>query len=65
MSVQKAKGGRKNRKWDRNKLYCAYYRSHNIREKNKLRRIRKHLVRFPNDGCAINVLDRLLKIVKG
>lgn len=37
------KTGKKNRKWNRNKLFCVRYSNENRRDKNKLRRINHHL----------------------
>ena len=39
MADQKSVGGKKNRKYGRNKTKCQLYRQHNVREWNKLRRI--------------------------
>lgn len=41
MSDATSKGGQKNRKYGRNKIKCARYRTHKIREKNKIKRILK------------------------
>lgn len=30
------------------------YKLENHYEKNKVRKLRKHLRKFPNDGCALN-----------
>lgn len=54
---QKAKKTKKQRKFGRNAIYCAHYLRTHIREKNKIKRLKKHLVRFPDDKCAINAMD--------
>jgi hypothetical protein len=54
---QKAKKGKKQRKWGRNKIYCSYYALTHKREKNKIKRLKKHLVRFPQDQCAIKAME--------
>ena len=54
---QKAKKGKKQRKQGRNKTYCQFYALTNRREKNKITRLKKHLVRFPADQCAIKAME--------
>lgn len=54
-----AKGGRKNRKHGRNKVWCKVYAAHSRREKNKALRLKKHLTRFPDDATAKAVLNSL------
>lgn len=39
MAKTKAKGGKKNRKHGRNKVFCAKYRAENREAKNKARNI--------------------------
>lgn len=39
---KKAKGGKKNRKWGRNKKFCERYRAENRREINKARKTVRH-----------------------
>jgi hypothetical protein len=63
--VQKAKQGKKQRKWDRNRNYCKAYRLSCRREHNKIRRIKKHLVRFPADQVARVAIDRAISIIRG
>lgn len=53
---RKAKSGKKNRKWGRNENSCARYRAGGQQEKNRVRRIRRHLKRFPNDRQALRAL---------
>lgn len=51
-----AKGGKKGRKIGRNKICCATYRAENRREKNRIRRIKRHVRKYPNDTQARNCL---------
>jgi len=51
-----AKATKKQRKWGRNALFCAAYRNRNQREKNKVIRLKKHLLRFSADTCAEKAL---------
>jgi len=44
------KGGKKNRKIDRNRKWCEAYKARHQREKNKVVKMRRHLVRFPMDA---------------
>lgn len=46
------KGGKKNRKYGRNKKFCERYRLEGRREKNRKIRLARHLKRFPDDGVA-------------
>lgn len=43
------KGGKKNRKWASNKEVCTRYRAEGRQEKNRARRIKRHLKQHPND----------------
>jgi len=43
MAGTKAKGSKKNRKFGRHKAHCARYKAEGRREKNKARKIKKHL----------------------
>lgn len=43
------KGGKKNRKWGGNKTACERYRLDGRQEKNRERRIKRHLKQHPND----------------
>ena len=47
-----AKDSKKHRKVGRNAIYCKAYANSNRREKNKLKKLAKHLARFTNDNCA-------------
>jgi hypothetical protein len=65
--VQKAKKTKKHRKHGRNKLSCQRYVSEKRREKNKVRRLKKHIKRYDtngNDKCAQECL-RHCKVVAG
>lgn len=42
------KGGKKNRKHGRNKAFCVQYRADNREERNRKRRIARHLRNHPN-----------------
>jgi hypothetical protein len=46
------KKGKKNRKFGRNSNFCLRYRNEDRRAKNKARRVRKHVAKFPNDKQA-------------
>jgi len=49
---KKAKKGKKQRKVGRNANFCKLYRLSHKRERNKLKRLEKHLRRFPDDISA-------------
>lgn len=48
----RAKKTKKNRKHGRNAHFCLQYRNRNREKLNKVIKLKKHLVRFPNDACA-------------
>jgi len=50
--------GKKNRKHGRNLKKCAAYKLARKREKSHIRRIEKHLARFPGDLEARVALER-------
>lgn len=56
------KTGKKNRKHGRNKLSCDNYRRSHRREKNKLRRLRRHLKAHSNDRMAVHCAANLEKV---
>ena len=62
---QKAKKSKKQRKHGRSKDYCKVYALTHRRERNKIARLRKHLVRFPDDTCARAAVDRAKSTVGG
>ncbi len=61
--MAKAGGGKKGRKLGRNASWCAAYKARSQREKNKLRRLRKHIERFPSDHCATGCAGRLKAVL--
>lgn len=64
MAKQKKQAkGKKNRKHGRNESYCAAYASNRRRDRNKLRRLNKHLRRFPGDGCAHEAVARIAPVL--
>jgi hypothetical protein len=56
-SGQAPKKGKKNRKHGRNKKVCEQYRREGRQEKNRKRRIRRHLKRHPDDRVALRALQ--------
>jgi len=46
------KGGKKNRKHGRNKKWCTLYEKLGTRQKNKAKRLARHLLRHPFDKQA-------------
>lgn len=68
MAVQpkkKPKKGKKQRKYGRNAAYCLFYRNSHRREHNKIKRLRKHLSRFPNDKVAAKAIEVCKAIITG
>ena len=63
--VQKAKKTKKQRKFGRNAQYCLFYKLSHRREHNKVRKLKKHLVRFPNDKCALAAVESCMLIIRG
>lgn len=59
MAGAKAKGGKKGRKIGRNAKYCERYRIEGREIKNKRRRLRRHLKRYPDDAQAMRALEAL------
>lgn len=59
----KAAGGKKNRKWGRNKVRCASYRAEHRRERNKAVRLIKHTASQPNDLIGADALKRCYVLV--
>lgn len=64
-AIQKAKTGKKQRKWGRSKPYCLAYQNSHRREHNKIRDLKKHLKRFPDDVCAAAAIETCLKVIRG
>lgn len=50
--LHKAKKSKKLRKVGRNANFCLRYKNSNRREKNKIKKLVKHLAKFANDNCA-------------
>lgn len=61
--MAKSQGKKGGRKIDRNTKWCEAYRKRNQRERNKLRRLRKHLVRFPKDRGALAIVERIIGLI--
>lgn len=59
MAKQTQKSGKKNRKYGRNKAFCLLYRSRQQRERNKGKRLVRHLNRHPLDFSAMSSWDLL------
>ena len=51
-----AKGGKKTRKYGRNEAKCKRYADRGTREKNKERKLKKHIAEYPNDNVAKKAL---------
>jgi len=69
LGMNKTKGGKakktkKGRKQGRNALSCQRYKLEHRREKNKLRRLAKHIKKHLGDLCAIAARD-LCKVTLG
>jgi hypothetical protein len=56
--VQKAKGGKKQRKFGRNARSCQRYSLENRRVKNKIKRLLKRIASHPKDKTAVTALAR-------
>lgn len=63
--MAKAKGGKKQRKHGRNALSCKQYTITHRREHNKIRRLKKHLIRFPDDAGANKAIERCMVTIRG
>jgi hypothetical protein len=63
--ADKAKKTKKQRKWGRNAAYCLAYKNSNRREHNKVKRLKKHLVRFPDDLVATVAIENCMKVIRG
>lgn len=62
---QKAKKGKKHRKIGRNALYCLRYAAAHRREHNKVRRLKRHLKRFPADKIAEAAAQACMVAIRG
>ncbi len=54
-----AKAGKKGRKFGSNKVFCERYRAENRRLRNKIKKLKKHLKKLPEDVQAQEALERL------
>lgn len=63
MSGERAKGGKKNRKYGRNKKWCEQYKARGMREINKAFRLMRHL-RTHEDAQAVAALKALPSIAR-
>ena len=61
--IHKAKKTKKQRKFGRNANFCLVYKNTNRREKNKIKKLVKHLTKFANDNCAKVALGNCKVIV--
>jgi hypothetical protein len=59
MAGQKAKKGKKQRKFGRNAQYCATYAAAGIEARNAKRKLRRHLRRQPDDTQALRAFVQL------
>ena len=59
MPTKKKSGGA--RKYGRSKPACEKYRQMNTRERNKSRKLAKHLKKWPQDSCAKKALRKLIR----
>jgi hypothetical protein len=62
---QKAKKTKKGRKVGRAAKECQRYRLSNRREHNKLRRLNKHIMKHPEDECAMHAIEVATKVIRG
>lgn len=58
------RGGKKGRKIGRNLTKCAWYRNSKRREKNKIKKIKKHLKRHSQDFMSAKRLTELEAFIK-
>lgn len=50
------------KKVGRNKDFCKQYKAERRREKSHIRKIQKHLKRFPDDANVIKALEELKRV---
>jgi hypothetical protein len=62
--LHKAKKSKKLRKVGRNANFCLCYKNENRQEKNKIKKLVRHLAKFENDNCAKVALGNT-KVVLG
>ena len=63
--MAKANGSNKMRKVGRNAIFCKNYRNRNQQEKNKVVRLKKHLLLFTADTVAQEALENAKKLIRG
>lgn len=61
--LHKAKKTKKHRKHGRNAAFCLRYKNENREEKNKLKKLVRHLAVFENDRCAVHALAHCKKVL--
>lgn len=54
--MSKKDQGGKNKKYGRNKIWCQTYRTREVRAKNRVRKLRRHIKNFPADVQAVAAL---------
>lgn len=54
--MSKKDQGGKNKKYGRNKIWCQTYSTRKVREKNRVRTLRRHIRNFPEDAQAQRAL---------
>jgi len=59
MAKQQSRSSGGNRKKDRNRDWCERYRKEGRREKNKLRKMKHHLNKHPNDKQSQDYANKL------
>ena len=59
MAKKQERGSKGCRKTGRNAASCVRYRNEGRRERNKLRRLERHVKNFPWDNQAWNVLAKM------
>jgi hypothetical protein len=64
-ATQQAKKSKKQRKVGRNATYCNFYRLTNRREKNKVKKINRHLKKHSGDKVAKDAVVRLKNVIAG
>jgi len=57
-------GSKKSKKVGKCLTYCKFYKATKQREKNKVRKMAKHLKRFPDDLAAVERM-KIIKIEAG
>ena len=65
MAQAKTQTKQQSRKCNRNRAWCLNYKNRNQREKNKVVRLKKHLLRFPSDQVATNAVENAKKLIRG